>query len=290
MESLKVFVAVAETHSFAAAADRLETTTASVSRRIKALEERLGVRLLQRTTRQVNLTEAGDLYYRTARQVLDDLACTEERLQEVTAKPQGDLRIAAPVSFGQRRLAPVVTDFAARHPRLRISLQLDDRENDLVAEGIDVALRIAYPADSGHVARPVGTVARFLCAAPAYLTARGVPASPAELTEHDCLHYSVIPSPEEWTFDGPGGRISVPVHGRFCSNNGDMLLEAAIQGLGIALLPDFIAADALADGRLERILADHERAPLTLFALYPSRRHLPAKTRLFIDHLAAALA
>lgn len=290
MENLKALVAVVDAGSFAAAAERLETTTASVSRRIKALEEHLGVRLLQRTTRSLQLTEAGELYLGTARRVLAELAAAEEQVQQVTGEPFGDLRVVAPMSFGQRRLAPVVASFAAAHPRLRLSLQLDDGESDLVREGFDLALRISYPFDSSHVARPLAAVPRFLVAAPGYLERRGVPRAPADLAGHDCLHYSVIAATEEWTFDGPAGPEGVAVAGRFCSNNGEALMAAAEAGLGIALLPEFIVAEALAEGRLVRVLAGRERPPLTLYAVYPSRRHLPAKTRLFIDYVQAALA
>ncbi len=274
---------------FSAAAARLEITTAAVSRRIKALEQRLGVRLLHRTTRRVQLTEAGELYYREVRRLLEDLAGVEQQLADVTGQPVGELRIVAPMSFGQRRLAPALARFAAAHPKLRVTLKLEDRETDIVAEGFDVALRIAYPADSSYVARPIGSVPRYLCASPDYLARRGAPQSPRDLLNHDCLHYSVISEREEWTFNGPDGEETLAIRGVFCSNNGDVLAEAAGQGLGVTLLPDFIVGEALADGRLVRVLTAYERTPLTLFALYPSRHFVPAKTRLFIDHMVASL-
>lgn len=289
MEHLAEFVAVAEEGSFVAAARRLDTTTASISRRIKALEQHLGVRLFQRTTRTIQLTEAGELYYPTARQVLDDLAVARDQLQRVATEPHGSLRVVAPMSYGQRRIAPVVATFAAAHPGLHISLRLDDEETDLVREGFDLALRISHPFDSTHVARPIVPVPRLLCAAPAYLARRGTPATPADLLHHDCLHYSVLATTEEWTFDGPGGSQAIAVDGRFCSNNGEALMAGAVAGLGIALLPEFIIAEALADGRLVRVLAGHERPPLTLYAVYPSRHQLPAKLRLFMDHILREL-
>jgi DNA-binding transcriptional LysR family regulator len=289
MDELEIYMAVVEERGFSAAAARLDSTTASVSRRIKALEQRLGTRLLQRTTRNLQLTEAGELYYQAVRRAVGDLRAAEDQLQEVTTQPFGELRIAAPMSFGQRRLSSLVARFAAAHPRLRVSLLLDDKETDLLEAGVDLALRIAYPADSSFIAKPIVPIPRYLCASPDYLEIRGMPSKPADLLQHDCLHYNVISELEEWTFDGPAGSETVAVKGGFCSNNGDVLLQAAIEGLGITLLPDFIVADALAKGRLVRILKKRERAPLTLFALYPSRQFVPVKTRLFIDYIIGAI-
>lgn len=289
MEELEVFVAVVEAGGFSAAAKRLETTPAAVSRRIKGLEQRLGVRLLQRTTRKIRLTEAGELYFREVRAMLADLRAVEQRLDEVTGQATGDLRIAAPMSFGQRRLAPLLPRFALAHPKLSISLILEDRETDIVGEGFDLALRIAYPSDSSFVSRPITTIPRYLVASPDYVARRGKPDSPEDLLQHDCLHYSVISEREEWSFGGKDREESILVKGSFCANNGDVLAEAAIQGLGITLLPDFILEEALAEGRLVRVLEDWERAPLTLSVLYPSRKHVPAKTRLLIEYLVTNL-
>ncbi len=289
MDELEVFVTVVEEEGFSAAAKRLDTTPAAVSRRIKALEKRLGVRLLQRTTRKIQLTEAGALYFREVSRLLGDLQTIEQKLEEVTGQATGELRIVAPMSFGQRRLAPVVARFALTHPRLRVTLRLEDRETDIVSEGLDLAVRIAYPSDSSLVARPIALIPRYICASPDYLAKRGTPRSPRDLLQHDCLHYSVISEREEWTFKGTEVEETVAIRGVFCSNNGEVLAEAAIQGLGITLLPDFIIEDALDEGRLVRILEGHERPPLTLSVLYPSRQHVPAKTRLFIDYLVAQL-
>jgi DNA-binding transcriptional LysR family regulator len=289
MEELEVFVAVVEAGGFSAAAKRLEATPAAVSRRIKGLEQRLGVRLLQRTTRKIQLTEAGELYFREVRAMLADLRAVEQHLDEVTGQATGQLRIAAPMSFGQRRLAPLLPQFALAHPKLSISLILEDRETDIVGEGFDLALRIAYPSDSSFVSRPITTIPRYLVASPDYIARRGKPNSPEDLLQHDCLHYSVISEREEWSFGGSNREESILIKGSYCANNGDVLAEAAIQGLGITLLPDFIIHEALAEGRLVRVLEDWERAPLTLSVLYPSRRHVPAKTRLLIEYLITNL-
>ena len=290
MDELEVFVTVVEAQGFSAAAKRLDSTPAAVSRRIKALEQRLGVRLLQRTTRTLKLTEAGELYFREVSRLLGDLKAVEEQLEEVTGQASGELRIVAPMSFGQHRLAPVVARFALTHPKLRVTLRLEDRETDIVSEGIDLAIRIAYPSDSSLVSRPIASVPRYFCASPGYLARRGTPRAPSDLLQHDCLHYNVISEREEWTFRGTQGDETIVIKGVFCSNNGEVLAEAAMQGLGITLLPDFIVADALADGRLVRILEGRERSPLTLSVLYPSRQHVPAKTRLFIDHMVEHFA
>jgi DNA-binding transcriptional LysR family regulator len=289
MDEREVFVTVVESQGFSAAAKRLETTPAAVSRRIKALEERLGVRLLQRTTRRIQLTEAGELYFREVSRLLGDLRAVEQQLEAVTVEPAGELRIVAPMSFGQRRLAPVVARFALMHPKLRLTLMLDDRETDIVKEGFDLAMRIAYPSDSSLVAKTIGQVPRFFCASPEYLARRGAPNTPQDLLQHDCLHYNVISEREEWTFGGPQGVETVVIKAAFCCNNGEVLAEAAMQGLGVALLPDFIVEDALSDGRLVRVLEGRERTPLILSVLYPSRRHVPVKTRLFIDYVVEQL-
>lgn len=289
MDDREVFFSVVEANGFAAAARRLETTPASVSRRVKALEQRLGVRLLQRTTRKLSLTEAGERYFREGRRLFNELGDLEQALTASVLEPEGELRIVAPMSFGQRRLAPLVARFAGSHRKLRISFILEDRETDLIDEAADLAIRIGYPADSSLIARAIAPVPRYACASPGYLERRGCPQSPDELLHHDCLHYNLIPEREEWTFLGEDGEQTIAIRGSFCSNNGDVLAEAAMQGLGITLLPDFIVEEGLADGRLVKVLEAYERAPLTLYALYPTRRHLPAKTRSFLDYLQEEL-
>jgi DNA-binding transcriptional LysR family regulator len=285
MDDREVFFSVVEANSFAAAAQRLETTPASVSRHVKALEQRLGVRLLQRTTRKLSLTEAGEHYYREGRRLLQELDGLEEELTAAARELQGQLRIVAPMSFGQRRLAPVVAHFARLHTRLRISLILEDRETDLFDEAADLAIRIGYPADSSMIMRTIAPIPRYACASPEYLKRRGYPESPEDLLHHDCLHYNLISEREEWTFRGDDGETTLAIKGNFCSNNGDVLAEAAMQGLGIALLPNFIVEQTLEQGRLVKVLENYARAPMTLFALYPSRRHVPAKTHRFLEYL-----
>lgn len=174
--------------------------------------------------------------------------------------------------------------FALNHPKLRVTLMLEDRETDIVSEGIDLAVRIAYPNDASLVSRAVAPVPTYFCASPKYLARRGAPLlSPRDLLQHECLHYNVISEREEWTFDGTAGDETIAVNGVFCSDNGDVLAEAAIQGLGITVLSDFLVEEPLTDRRLVRILEGRGRKPLTLAVLSPSRQHVPAKTRLIID-------
>jgi DNA-binding transcriptional LysR family regulator len=286
MDDREFFFNVVEAKGFAAAAKRLETTAASVSRRIKSLEQRLGVRLLNRTTRNISLTEAGEQYYREGRRLWRELGELEHRLRDSSLNPHGELRIVAPMSFGQQVLAPLVTQFAAMYRQLRVvSLILDDRETDLINEAVDLAIRIGYPADSSMVARPISSITRYVCASPDYFEQHGLPGSPRDLLDHDCLHYNVISEREEWTFHDEEGEQTLAIKGIFCSNNGDVLAEAAIQGLGIALLPGFIVEKELRQGRLVAALEQYQRSPMTLYALYTSRHHLPAKTRVFLEYL-----
>jgi len=183
----------------------------------------------------------------------------------------------------------LVPRFAQAHRQLQLELQLDDRLIDFVEQGLDMALRIGYLSDSSMVARPILPLARYLCASPAYLATHGEPREPRDLTGHNCLHYNNLNTREEWALTGPDGPQVVRVQGTYCSNNGDVLCEGAAQGLGIALLPDFIVEEALAAGRLQRILKDYEPPPFVLYGLYPSRHYVPAKVRLFLEFVTRAV-
>jgi DNA-binding transcriptional LysR family regulator len=283
--TLETFVAVVESGSLSRAAEKLETTAGAVSRRLSALEERLGLRLLNRTTRQLSLTESGEQYFRDLSDILQALREAEDRITHLSAAPAGNLKVAAPLSFGERALAPLVPEFLERFPGLRLSLDLDDRLVDILAMGADLALRIGPLTDSSLVAKPLAQIRRILCASPAYLERNGVPRRAAELAGHACLHYSNVGLKEEWTLLGPAGTEVVEVAGPLCANNGDVLRKAALGGLGIVSLPEFIVADDLRSGRLRPVLADYGTQPLTLSALWPSRRFLPAKVRVFVDYL-----
>jgi DNA-binding transcriptional LysR family regulator len=290
--TLATFVAVVDVGGFSRAAQRLETTAGAVSRRVAALEERLGLRLINRTTRQVSLTEAGEQYYRDVTAILQALTDAEDRVSHLSDSPSGELRVAAPLSFGVRALAPLLPGFHVRYPELHLILDLDDRMVDIVATGADLALRIGRLTDSSLVARRIAEFERVFCAAPAYLDRRGRPGTPAELRAHDCLRYSNLGVREEWTLrrrDDPGSAETPEVSGPLCANNGDLLRLAAIAGVGICSLPRFIVADDLDKGALECVLGDWCAPPLVLSAVWPSRRFVPAKVRVFVDYLAEHL-
>jgi DNA-binding transcriptional LysR family regulator len=290
---LTTFVAVVDTGGFSRAAERLETTAGAVSRRVAALEERLGLRLINRTTRQLNLTEAGEQYYRDVSAILQALTDAEDRISHLGASPSGELRVAAPMSFGVRALAPLLPDFHARYPGLQLLMDLDDRMVDIVATGADLALRIGRLTDSSLVARRIAEFERVFCAAPAYLDRCGRPRVPADLRRHACLRYSNLAGREEWTLhhrQGVGHAETPDVSGPVCANNGDLLRHAAIAGMGICSLPRFIVADDLDAGALECVLGDWCAPPLLLSAVWPSRRFVPAKVRVFVDYLAEHLS
>jgi len=290
LDDLEIFIAVVTAESFTAAAVALGTTTAYTSRRVKALEQRLGTRLLNRTTRRISLTEAGRLYFGRIQRLLAELRDTEQQLTELADEPRGEIRITAPLCFGVKCLGPAISQFIQTYPDLRVELELDDRLVDIVEHKLDLAIRIGYPQDSTQVMRPFGLVQRYFCASPAYLSERGAPRVPSDLVRHACLHYSNVSMREEWTTGGEGACESPQLEGVFCSNNSEVLCEAACHGAGIALLPEFVASGPLGAGRLERVLEGFEPPPFTLYALYASRRLVPRKIRLLLEFLQENLS
>lgn len=284
--ALRSFVAVVETGSFNLASEQLETSTASISRRVSALEGALGVRLLNRTTRRVDLTEAGAHFHADVVNILHSLEEAEERAQKGTETIQGTLRIAAPLSFGTQCVARVLPKFMRTHPKLKVQLILEDRYTDLVAESIDVAIRIGLLKDSTLVATRIASVPRVFCASPGYLQLKTEPRTPAELTQHNCLHYSLVSAREEWGFLKDDKSQSIAISCSLSTNNGEVLKEAAIQGIGITLLPTFIVADALSDGRLKAILEPYNPEPFGLHTVRQSRQFTPARVRKLIDFLS----
>jgi DNA-binding transcriptional LysR family regulator len=290
LAALRTFVSVVDAGGFSRAAETLDSTTAAVSRRVAALEKRLGARLLNRTTRTMSLTEAGERYYRDLVEILRALDEAEARAGGDNADLVGTLRITVPLSYGESRLSPLLGEFMARHPGLRVVMTLDDGYRDIVAEGFDMALRIGELKESSLVARRLADVQRWFCAAPEYLRSRGTPGRAADLVAHDCLHYNNIQLRDEWTLYGPVGAETVAVSGPLSANNGNVLLDAVLRGQGIALLPDFIAEQALAQGRLVRVLTGYHPRPLALYAVWASRRFTPTKVRLLVEYLRGRLA
>jgi DNA-binding transcriptional LysR family regulator len=287
LESISTFIKVAELASFTEAARVLNISRTVASDRVMQLEARLGAKLLHRTTRRVTLTEAGVAYLERARQGLATLEEAEQEATHLTGRPRGVLRVNAPVTFGFRHVAPAVATFLAAHPELGVELTLTDRMVNLLEEQVDVVVRVGRLVDSSLVARRLAPCRLVACAAPAYLAARGMPQEPAELASHDCLSYAYAAEGDLWRFERDGRQEAVRVRGRVWSNNGDALYHAALEGLGILLNPTFIVGEALRDGRLVPVLPGWRVPDLTVNAVYPPNRFLPAKTRAFIDHLAA---
>jgi DNA-binding transcriptional LysR family regulator len=285
--SLSIFVKVVEGSSFAAAARHFVLSPAMVSKHINTLEERLGARLLNRTTRQVSPTEIGREFYERATRILADLDEAEQAASALQATPKGLLRLNGPLSFGIRHLAPAIVDYLAACPEAEIDVTLSDRVVDLVNEGFDLAIRIARLADSSLIARRIAPCRIVACAAPAYLKKHGAPRRPADLAAHNCLGYSYAALRNEWRFTGPSGVESVRVAGRLNANNGDVLRLAAVRGEGIVIQPTFLIGDDLASGDLVSILPGFVPDELAIQAVYPHSRHLSVKVRSFIDFLVA---
>lgn len=287
---MAVFAEVVAAGGFSAAARRLSLSKSAISRRVGELEERLGVRLLNRTTRRISLTEVGRAYHERCLRILSDIEETERAVTNLQLLPRGILKITAPVTFGIRHLAPAVAAFLDRHPDIEIDLDLNDRYVDLVEEGYDLAVRIGRLRDSALVARRLCASRRAVVASPAYLARHGTPRVPDDLASHACLHYTLAPAADQWLFrtePGSSELKSIRTKARLRTNNGDLLREAAIAGNGIAVLPTFIIGDAIRAGRLEVLLADHEGPPDAVQAVYAANRHLSAKVRTFVEFLAS---
>jgi DNA-binding transcriptional LysR family regulator len=283
--SMRVFTAVVDAGSFAGAADKLNLSRGMATRYVAQLEEHLGVRLLQRTTRKLSLTEAGNDYNERAIQVLTMIAEAESSVAQEASVPRGILRVSSSNAFGARHLGLAITEFLQKNPGVKVDVTLNDRVVDLVEEGFDVAIRVATRIDPGLVARKLARSRLVVCASPAYLKKHGIPQVPADLVNHQCLTYAYVISPNEWRFRRDGVEQKILVSGGLCGNSGDILRSAAIEGLGVTLQPDFLIYEALRERKLVRVLSDWENDDLTVFAVYPNRKFLPPKVRSFIDFL-----
>ena len=290
--SMKVFAAVVDAGSFAAAADRLGMSKAMASKSVSNLEDHLGTRLLNRTTRRLSLTESGSVFYQRCIQILADVAEAEQVAGRLTAAPRGTLKVTMPLAFRLHRLGALVADYVARYPEVRLDLSLSDRRVDLVEEGFDLAIRIGALPESGLIARKLSSERSVICASPAYLQRHGTPRTPEDLARHSCLGYSYTNSGDEWRLQNSvtGETRSVPITGAIKADNGDMLRQAALCGAGLIFQPLFIVTEDLQAGRLVQVLADYPAPELGIHALYPSRKHLSAKVRTFVDFLAERLA
>jgi DNA-binding transcriptional LysR family regulator len=286
-QAMKVFVKVAEAGSLSGAARALDMSNPSVTRHIGDLEAYLHARLFNRSTRRLSLTETGAAYLERCRQVLQDLEDATLAAGAGAAKPVGTLRVNAPVSFAVNYLARSLPEYGQRYPQVKLDLTLSDRVVDLVEEGYDVAIRIMRAQEnSALVARQVASARSLVCAAPAYLKKQGTPRTPEDLAGHICLNYSYSSTRDSWQFMRDGKVHAARVKGVLVANNGDFLSQAAIAGMGIIMQPSFIVGDAVRKKRLVPLLSDYEHPVLPIYAVYPSRQHLSAKVRTFVDFLA----
>jgi DNA-binding transcriptional LysR family regulator len=290
LDAMKLFVRVAELGSFAAVAQQLGVARSVVTRQIAGLEAHLGIKLMARSTRRLSLTSAGTAYLEKCRVILNLVEAAETDVAEERLTPRGNIRMSLPLSFGLKRLAPLLIDFSQRYPEVGLDMDYSDRRVKLIEEGIDLSIRITRRLDGGDVARKIGTGRMQVVASKNYLARHGRPQHPAELIHHECLGYTSGGIAQNWEFQVDGQLQSFPVRSRINANNGDVLTEAAAQGLGITLQPDFIIDSFLADGRVEAILADFPVAELGIYAMLPSNRHIPHRVRVLMDFLAAGLA
>lgn len=285
LASINAFVQVADTGGFSAAARRLNVSKTTVSDQVRALENALGVRLLNRTTRRVSLTEAGRDYYERCSQILHDLAEADEAAGVLQATPRGRLRVYAHQGLGQF-VAPVVTGFLLRYPEASVDLRTGDAMVDLVQEGFDLAITPLPLADSTVVKRRLATVTLVLCGAPAYLDKHPAPRHPVDLAHHNCLRYAYAPYGDEWPFVDPSGApVSVRVSGSLLTTSLDTMRAAAVAGIGLWMGPSFLLGDLLASRALVPLLLDYRKPEFEISALYPHRRHVTAKLRAFVDML-----
>ncbi len=291
LTALQVFAQVVESGSFAKAAAKLGLSTSAASRHVAELEAHLQTRLLNRTTRRVSLTETGRAFYERTVQLLADLEEAEREASRAAVVPRGVIRLTTAVNFGVRHLAPAIAEFLAKHGELRFDVSLSDRIVDLVEEGFDLAIRIGGPGPQNLVARKLGETRVMLCASPAYLAAHGTPQVPEDLERHNCFTYEYVSPRNVWHFRDPSGRErQVRVSGNLHSNNGDLAAEVAARGGGIVFEPAFIVGPEVRAGRLVPLLQDFVPPPVPIFAVYPSRKHLSAKVRVFVDFLVERFA
>ena len=289
LNDVAVFARVVEAGSFTGAARLLGIPKTTVSRRIAELEREVGMRLLQRTTRSLNMTDAGRLYYEASSRGLRAIEDANLRLADARAEPSGTICVSAPVAFGSFFLADTVFDFLAAYPKTRVELRLTDDKLNLVEDGIDLAFRTGTLANSTLVARKLGSTHKILCASPAYLELRGVPAAVDHLSRHDCVIAGHSIAGAQWALEGPSGPETISVSGRIAANTMQLAFRAAIAGYGIALLPAATVVAATNEGRLRRVLSEYASSIGGFYAVYPSSRHLSPAVKAFIDLAATRL-
>lgn len=286
LTAMEIFTNVVEFEGFSAAAGRLGISRASVSKQVIQLEESLGARLLNRTTRRVSVTEVGEAYYERCKRVIAEVEEADLLVEQLHSEPRGTLKVSAPMSFGVSHVGPAVSDFLGAYRELSISLTLNDRFTDLIEEGFDVAIRISQSADTSLIARRLGGVRCVMTATPDYLARNGTPTEPQDLGDHQCLSYIYLASGLEWPMFGPNGATSVKVSGPLKANNGEVLVQAARQGLGIAFLPNFLVQPEIDRGDLVTVLDQYRLPVLSVYAVSPPNRFPARKVQAFIAFLA----
>jgi DNA-binding transcriptional LysR family regulator len=288
LDSMRMFLRVAELGSFSAVAKQMDVARSVVTRQIAALEAHLGAKLISRSTRRLSLTSAGAAYLEKCRVIINLVEEAETGLADDRQALRGQIRISAPLSFGLKNLAPLLLDFAAAHPSIMLDMDYSDRRANLIDEGIDLAIRITDKLNPSDVARRLGTIRLSVIASADYLARHGQPRHPSELLHHECLSYTLVPL-ASWQFIVDGQVQGFPIRSRIQANNGEVLLEAATRGFGIACHPTFITADAVAAGRVREILTDYPIPEVGLYAVLPGNRHVPLRVRALIDYLAERL-
>jgi DNA-binding transcriptional LysR family regulator len=287
LDAMRAFVSVADLEGFAPAARKLGLSASAVTRLVAGLEERLGARLLQRTTRSVTLTDVGARYLERARRILGDVEEAEASAQAERTQPSGKLVVSAPLMFGRLHVGPIMSVYLKTYPDVSGELRLSDRMINLVEEGVDLAVRIGHLADSSVVARTVGDMRRIVVASPRYLKARGTPQKPSDLAGHEIIQFTGTSALSEWRFTENGSEIRIPTQSRFATNSTDAAILHAEQGGGLISVLAYQAAEGLKTRKLKIVLADYESPPLPIHLVYPTSRLLSAKVRTFVDLVVA---
>ncbi len=289
LNAMQLFVRVAETGSFTAVADQLDVARSVVTRQISALEKQLGTKLMTRSTRSLTLTTAGSAYLEKCRVILNMVDAAESSLLEEKTEPRGRIRLGLPLSFGLQRLMPALLEFVQTHAHIELVMDFSDRRSKLIEEGIDLSIRITSRLEPSDIVRKLGESRLLTVASPQYLAKHTHPEHPQDLAQHPCLVYSEDFQSTTWRYRSPTGTHDVTIRPRLAANNGEALLQAAAQGLGITRPPDFMAQAYLDDGRVLPVLPDYEPEPLGIYAVLPSNRYIPHRVSVLIDFLAEAL-
>lgn len=289
MSAMQFFRRVVETGSFTAVASEMGLSQSTVSKNVAGLERYLKSKLLNRSTRQLHLTDAGQRYYERCCVILDEIADTELELQVQQSIPTGLLKVNIPIAAGRMKILPILWTFQERYPQLKVDMYLDDNYIDLVKDGVDVTIRIGELPDSSLIAKKLGTIPRYMVASPAYLKAHAEPTQLDDLLKHNCLIYSLLTTKNEWHFSHQGEQQKVSVKGHFSSNSPDAIREAALAGQGVAVMLGWLVEDDIKNNNLTLLMPEFVPTALDIHAVYPQRQFVPAKVSLFLDHLQAAL-